>query len=94
MGGTLVFTGAITAFVTPAILGGSRVLVIDCDAQANLTMGLGIDLNDVQQSHSQLYLDPYCDIHNVIRDTGYFDGFKVDLAFRVGRQFEAVCRLY
>jgi putative spermidine/putrescine transport system permease protein len=28
MGGTLVFTGAITAFVTPAILGGSRVLVM------------------------------------------------------------------
>ncbi len=53
---------------------GSRVLIIDCDAQANLTMGLGIDVNDVQQSHSQLYLDPYCDIHNIIRDTGYFDG--------------------
>jgi len=28
MGGTLVFTGAITAFVTPAILGGSRVLMM------------------------------------------------------------------
>ena len=28
LGGTLVFTGSITAFVTPAILGGSRVLVL------------------------------------------------------------------
>lgn len=28
MGGTLVFTGAITAYVTPAILGGNRVLVL------------------------------------------------------------------
>jgi len=28
LGGTLVFTGAITAYVTPAILGGTRVLVL------------------------------------------------------------------
>ncbi|HDG62610.1 MAG TPA: ABC transporter permease subunit, partial [Thermotoga sp.] len=27
-GGTLVFTGSITAYVTPAILGGSRVLML------------------------------------------------------------------
>jgi ABC-type spermidine/putrescine transport system permease subunit I len=28
LGGTLVFTGSITAYVTPAILGGSRVLMM------------------------------------------------------------------
>ncbi len=28
LGGTLVFTGAITAYVTPAILGGPRLLVL------------------------------------------------------------------
>ncbi len=28
LGGTLVFTGSITAYVTPAILGGTRVLVL------------------------------------------------------------------
>jgi putative spermidine/putrescine transport system permease protein len=28
LGGTLVFTGSITAYVTPAILGGTRVLML------------------------------------------------------------------
>jgi putative spermidine/putrescine transport system permease protein len=28
-GGTLVFTGAITAYITPAVLGGSRVLMLE-----------------------------------------------------------------
>ena len=28
LGGTLVFTGAITAYVTPAVLGGTRVLML------------------------------------------------------------------
>ena len=29
VGGTLVFTGAITAYITPAVLGGSRVLMLE-----------------------------------------------------------------
>lgn len=29
MGGTLVFTGALTAYITPAILGGSKVLMLE-----------------------------------------------------------------
>ncbi len=29
MGGTLVFTGSLTAYITPAILGGSRVLMLE-----------------------------------------------------------------
>ena len=28
IGGTLVFTGAVTAYITPAILGGSKVLTL------------------------------------------------------------------
>ena len=53
---------------------GQRVLAIDCDAQANLTMGLGVDPNEVQVSHSQLYLDQFCDVHALIRNTEFFDG--------------------
>ena len=29
VGGTLVFTGALTAYITPAILGGSKVLMLE-----------------------------------------------------------------
>ena len=29
IGGTLVFTGSLTAFITPAILGGSKVLMLE-----------------------------------------------------------------
>ena len=29
IGGTLVFTGAMTAYITPAILGGSKVLMLE-----------------------------------------------------------------
>jgi putative spermidine/putrescine transport system permease protein len=29
IGGTLVFTGSVTAYITPAILGGSRVLMLE-----------------------------------------------------------------
>jgi putative spermidine/putrescine transport system permease protein len=29
VGATLVFTGAITAYVTPAVLGGSRILMLE-----------------------------------------------------------------
>ncbi len=29
IGGTLVFTGAVTAYITPAVLGGSRVLMLE-----------------------------------------------------------------
>ena len=29
MGGTLVFTGSLTAYITPAILGGSKVLMLE-----------------------------------------------------------------
>jgi putative spermidine/putrescine transport system permease protein len=28
-GGTLVFTGAVTAYITPAVLGGSKVLMLE-----------------------------------------------------------------
>ena len=29
LGGTLVFTGSLTAYITPAILGGSKVLMLE-----------------------------------------------------------------
>lgn len=29
IGGTLVFTGSLTAYITPAILGGSKVLMLE-----------------------------------------------------------------
>jgi putative spermidine/putrescine transport system permease protein len=29
IGGTLVFTGAVTAYITPAVLGGSKVLMLE-----------------------------------------------------------------
>ena len=29
VGGTLVFTGSVTAYITPAVLGGSRVLMLE-----------------------------------------------------------------
>ena len=29
VGGTLVFTGSLTAYITPAILGGSKVLMLE-----------------------------------------------------------------
>jgi putative spermidine/putrescine transport system permease protein len=29
IGGTLVFTGSVTAYITPAVLGGSKVLMLE-----------------------------------------------------------------
>lgn len=40
LGGTLVFTGSITAYVTPAILGGNRVLVLATLMQQRATVAM------------------------------------------------------
>ena len=40
LGGTLVFTGAITAYVTPAILGGNRVLVLSTLLQQRASVAM------------------------------------------------------
>ena len=46
---------------------GKRVLCIDLDPQANLSVGLGIDLNTVQQSTADVLIDPETPLDSVIQ---------------------------
>ncbi|MEP6693605.1 MAG: AAA family ATPase [Chloroflexota bacterium] len=48
---------------------GHRVLCLDLDPQANLTVGLGIDLNTVDKNIANVLIDPDLKITAIIRPT-------------------------
>jgi len=48
---------------------GKRVLCLDLDPQANLTVGLGIDLNGVNENIANVLIDPDVHIDQIIRPT-------------------------
>jgi chromosome partitioning protein len=48
---------------------GLRVLCVDMDPQANLTAGLGINLNTVERSMADVLADGRCTIDEVVRPT-------------------------
>jgi len=48
---------------------GHRVLCIDLDPQANLSVGLGVDLNSVERGMAQVMVDPDVPLAAVIRPT-------------------------
>jgi chromosome partitioning protein len=56
---------------------GYRVLCIDMDPQANLTAGLGINLNTVERSMADVLADGRATLADVIRPT---DGAGIDIA--------------
>ena len=49
---------------------GYRVLCIDMDPQANLTVGLGISLSDVRQSMADVLSDDRVALDEIVRETG------------------------
>jgi len=56
---------------------GHEVLCIDLDPQANLTVGLGIDLNTVERSIADVLIDSNVTLGSIIRPT---KTKKVDVA--------------
>ena len=48
---------------------GHRVLCLDLDPQANLTVGLGIDLNTVEKNIANVLIDPDLKLTSIIRPT-------------------------
>jgi len=48
---------------------GHRVLCLDLDPQANLTVGLGIDLNTVDKNIAHVLIDPDTKLTSIIRPT-------------------------
>lgn len=46
---------------------GHRVLCIDLDPQANLTVGLGIDVNNVERGMTEVMVDPNAELAGIIR---------------------------
>ena len=48
---------------------GKRVLCLDLDPQANLTVGLGIDLNTVEKNIADVLVDPDVRLDSIIRPT-------------------------
>ena len=48
---------------------GYRVLCVDMDPQANLTVGLGISLSDVRQSMSDVLAEDRLSIEEIVRET-------------------------
>ena len=48
---------------------GKRVLCLDFDPQANLTVGLGIDLNTVERNIANALIDPDVSLEAIIRPT-------------------------
>ena len=48
---------------------GKRVLCLDLDPQANLTVGLGIDLNTVERNIANVLIDPDVRLDSIIRPT-------------------------
>src|SRR3989337_317320 len=49
---------------------GYRVLCVDMDPQANLTVGLGISLSDVRQSMADVLSDDRVSLDEVVRASG------------------------
>ena len=75
---------------------GHRVLCIDMDPQANLTAGLGINLNTVERSMADVLADGRATLADIIRSTGT-EGIDVapahiDLASTEGELFTAFGR--
>jgi chromosome partitioning protein len=75
---------------------GYRVLCIDMDPQANLTAGLGINLNTVEQSMADVLTDNKCTLDQIILKTDV-PGIDVapahiDLASTEGELFTALGR--
>ena len=48
---------------------GKRVLCLDLDPQANLTVGLGIDLNSVERNIANVLIDPDVSLESIVRPT-------------------------
>jgi chromosome partitioning protein len=48
---------------------GKRVLCLDLDPQANLTVGLGIDINSVEKNIAHVLIDPDVPLVTIIRAT-------------------------
>jgi len=48
---------------------GRKVLLIDCDPQSNLTIGLGFEPNELEETHADLYLDEAVDIDELVYET-------------------------
>jgi len=48
---------------------GRRVLCLDLDPQANLTVGLGIDINTVEKNIADVLIDPDLKLESIIRPT-------------------------
>ena len=48
---------------------GKRVLCLDLDPQANLTVGLGIDLNTVDKNIANVLVEPEVSLDSIIRPT-------------------------
>jgi chromosome partitioning protein len=75
---------------------GYRVLCIDMDPQANLTAGLGINLNTVERSMADVLADGRATLANVIRptETAGIDvaPANIDLASTEGELFTALGR--
>ena len=46
---------------------GKRVLCLDLDPQANLTVGLGIDINSVERNIANVLIDPDVSLESIIR---------------------------
>ena len=75
---------------------GARVLIIDCDPQANLTQGLGIDPAEVEDSIYEVLLNPEQGIPFATRPTTAgialvpstlaLAGAELELAGKVGRE--------
>ncbi|HEV8490530.1 MAG TPA: AAA family ATPase [Candidatus Limnocylindrales bacterium] len=75
---------------------GYRILCIDMDPQANLTAGLGINLNTVEQSMADVLTDNQCTLDQIILKTE-IPGIDVapahiDLASTEGELFTALGR--
>jgi chromosome partitioning protein len=75
---------------------GFRVLCIDMDPQANLTAGLGINLNTIEQSMADVLADGRATIREIVRPTevGGIDvaPAHIDLASTEGELFTALGR--
>ena len=75
---------------------GFRVLCIDMDPQANLTAGLGINLNTVERSMADVLTDDRSAIDEIIRPTEIAGIFvapaHIDLASTEGELFTALGR--
>jgi chromosome partitioning protein len=75
---------------------GERVLCIDMDPQANLTAGLGVNLNTVERSMADVLADGRCTLTEAVRATET-DGVDIlpahiDLASTEGELFTALGR--